>query len=278
MEKVAPAFSKIDKSFEETRTLDYDLVLQVTDRSCAYSIFDHSKNSYIALESYDISLSGLAEQIHWLKNPFRSVHIIVENNRSTLIPEVLFEESAKETYLNFSLERYEDEKTRIDKLRRIEVVNVYGVSTNLDDEISTIFPDAKACHLSSLLIETIWMNFKNLITDKRIFIFVRQADFNLLILDRKQLIYSNAFHFRAPEDVVYFVIFVMEQLNLNPEEVPVILLGNIGKETPEFELLFRYIRNIDFATRSETLYYSHVFNDVPGHSWYPLLNPVICGS
>jgi hypothetical protein len=278
MEKTAPSFSRIDRSFEETRTMDYDLVLQVTDRSCAYSVFDHNKNSYIALESYDISLSGLAEQAHWMQNPFRSVHIIVENNRSTLMPEVLFEESEKETYLNFSLEHEDNEKIRFDRLSRIEVVNVYGVSTKLDDETSTFFPDAKVCHLSSLLIETIWMNFKNLIMDKRIFIFVRQSDFNLLIFDRKQLIYSNAFHFRAPEDVVYFVIFVMEQLSLNPEEILVTLLGNIGKETPEFELLFRYIRNIDFATRNETIHYSHVFSDVPGHSWYPLLNPVMCGS
>ena len=278
MEKTTPSFSKVDKSLDEKRAVDYDLVLQVTDRSCAYSIFDHGKNSYIALEAYDISLSGLAEQVHWLKNPFRSVHIIVENNRSTLIPGVLFEESEKETYLNFSLEHDENERTRFDLLSRIEVVNIYGINEILANETVTIFPDAKICHLSSVLIESIWMNFKNLITDKQIFIFVRQADFNLLIFDRKQLIYSNAFHFKAPEDIIYFVIFVMEQLNLNPEEIPVTLLGNIGKGTPGFDLLFRYIRNIDFATRSETLHYSHVFNDVPGHYWYPLLNPVMCGS
>jgi len=229
MEEISPAFSKIDRTFDETRTMDYDLVLQVAERSCAYSIFDHSKNSYIALEAYDISLSGLTEQAHWMKNPFRSVHFIVENNRSTLIPEVLFEESEKETYLNFSLEHDENEKIRFDKLGRIEVVNIYGINEILANETVTIFPDAKICHLSSVLIESIWMNFKNLITDKQIFIFVRLTDFNLLIFDRKQLIYSNAFHFRAPEDIVYFVIFVMEQLNLNPEEIPVTLLGNIEK-------------------------------------------------
>ena len=106
----------------------------------------------------------------------------------------------------------------------------------------------------------------------------REEAFNMLIFDKKQLIYSNAFHFRAPEDVVYFVIFVMEQLNLNPEEIPVTLLGAIEKSSPNYELLFRYIRHIDFATRNEAMHYSHVFDDIPGHAWYALSNPVLCGS
>jgi hypothetical protein len=70
----------------------------------------------------------------------------------------------------------------------------------------------------------------------------------------------------------------MQQLNLNPEEVPVTLLGNISTKTAHFELIYKYVRNVDFALRSESASYSYVFDDVPGHSFYPLLNPVLCGS
>ena len=100
----------------------------------------------------------------------------------------------------------------------------------------------------------------------------------MMIFEKKQLVYSNAFHFRAPEDFLYYVIFVMEQLNLNPEEVPVTLLGDISTKTPHFDLIFKYIRNVDFALRNESAQYSYVFDDVPGHSFYTLLNPVLCGS
>ena len=278
MEKILPVFSRIDRTFDESRTGDYGLVLQVTGRSCAFSVFDQTRETYIALESYDIPLSGLVSQGHWLKNPFNSVHTIIENNRSTLIPEVLFVESEKESYLEFSMEPIDDEMIRFDKLNGIEAVNVFGISSSLYEEIIAGFPDAKICHLSSFMIDTIWRNFKHRITEKRIFVFLRQADLNMLIFDKKQLVYSNAFHIRTPEDVVYFVIFVMEQLNLNPEEIPVTLLGNINRDSPEFDLLFRYIRNLDFAPRNEDLHRSHVFHDVPDHAWYSLLNPVMCGS
>lgn len=278
MEKTTPLFSKIDESFTETNLLNYDLVFQVSDHSCAYSILDHVNSRFIALESYGVPLLGVIEQNQWLVKPLKSVRVIVENNRSTLIPSALFEESEKDTYLNFSAETEVEEKILFDRLTRLEIVNIFGVINDLYDQIVRFFPGAKVCHVSSLLIESIWMNFKNLITDKRIFIFVREEAFNMMVFEKKQLVYSNAFHFRAPEDFVYYVIFVMEQLNLNPEEVPVTLLGNIDTKTPHFDLIFKYIRNIDFASRSESTGYSYVFDDVPGHYFYPLLNPVLCGS
>jgi hypothetical protein len=69
------------------------------------------------------------------------------------------------------------------------------------------------------------------------------------------------------------VIFVFEQLNLNPEEITLALLGNVEKFSPVFDLLFRYIRNIEFVSRNDGFDYSYLFNDVPGHFYYSLLNP-----
>ena len=119
----------------------------------------------------------LIDRNQWLKNPLRSVRVIVENNRSTLIPSVLFEEAEKETYLNFSVETEIEEKVLFDRLTRLDIVNIFGVNNTLHDQITRFFPGAKICHVSSVLIESIWMNFKNLITDKRIFIFVREEAF-----------------------------------------------------------------------------------------------------
>jgi hypothetical protein len=275
MKKITPLFSKIDASFGEGNLLSYDIVLQVTERSCAYSIFDHYNNRFIVLESYNDPLSAVTERNPWLKNPVRSLKVILENNRSTLIPFALFEESEKETYLNFTIESEAEENVLFDKLSGFEIVNVFGVDNTLYDQITRSFPEAKTCHISTHLIETIWLNYKNLITDKRIFIHVREGAFNMMVFEKKQLLYSNAFHFMAPEDFVYFVIFVMEQFNLNPEEVQVTLLGNIHTKSPDFDLIFKYVRNIDFAARSESINYSYVFDDVPGHTFYTLLNPLL---
>jgi hypothetical protein len=97
----------------------------------------------------------------------------------------------------------------------------------------------------------------------------------VLAFDGGQLIYCNAFHFMTPEDIAYYLIFVFEQLNLNPEEVGLTLLGNIDRYSPVYDLLFRYIRNIEFAGRNESFGYSYLFNEIPDHFYYSLLSPVL---
>jgi hypothetical protein len=275
MEKIVPLFSKIDESFSEANLQNHDLVLLVSGQSCAYSIFDHRSNRFILLESYDIPLHEVVSQTRWLGDPFQSVRIIVENTRSTLIPEPLFEETEKETYLNFSTDAEPGRIVLYDRLATLEIINIFEVDNFLLEQVNRFFPGAKICHVSTHLIESLWMNFKNLITDKRIFLYLREEAFHMMIFDRKQLSYSNAFHFKTPEDFIYFVIFVMEQMNLNPEEIPVTLLGNISKKSPCYELIFKYVRNIDFASRSESTIYSYIFDDLPGHSFYPLVNPIL---
>jgi hypothetical protein len=79
----------------------------------------------------------------------------------------------------------------------------------------------------------------------------------------------------TPEDIAYYLIFVFEQLNLNPEEITLVLMGSVDRYSPVYDLLFRYIRNIDFAARNDSISYSYIFNEVPDHFYFSLLNPVM---
>ena len=73
----------------------------------------------------------------------------------------------------------------------------------------------------------------------------------------------------------FYTSFAMDN---EKQEATQLCFYAIEKSSPHYELLFRYIRHIDFATRNEAVHYSHVFDDIPGHAWYSLLNPVLCGS
>jgi hypothetical protein len=101
--------------------------------------------------------------------------------------------------------------------------------------------------------------------------------FDLVIFDGRQLTYFNSFSFQNPDDVVYYLIFVLEQLKFNPESMPLVLLGNVEKGGALFELLYRYIRHIEFGRRNETYKYSYLFGQVPPQLNYPLMNFLSCG-
>jgi len=107
------------------------------------------------------------------------------------------------------------------------------------------------------------------------------CNFDLLVLKGNKLKYCIAFHFLTPEDIVYYVIFVFEQLNLNPERNKPGPSRNVDRFSPVFDLLFRYIRNIEFLSRNEGFQlqaiYSTMFRSLLLYSSKSILMRIITG-
>jgi hypothetical protein len=276
-EVLHPILNKTDESFDGNDLRKYDLIFETGDKTFGYSIRDVEKNKFIALGYFRNPLADMANSLSWLGGQFHSVKGIIGNTRFTLIPEALFQEGEKESYFNFIHEREPGDAVFSDRLEHLGIYTVYAVPGPVRKELDRIFPKYTLCHVSSVLIGNIWMNVKNK-TGLKVFLNLREGQFDLLVFDGNQLKYCNAFHFLTTEDIAYYVIFVFEQLNMNPEETGLVLLGNVDKFSPVFDLLFRYIRNIEFVSRNDGISYSYLFNDVPGNFYYTLLNSSSCGS
>jgi hypothetical protein len=103
-----------------------------------------------------------------------------------------------------------------------------------------------------------------------------QSHIDILQIRDKKLDYYNSFRYNTSEDFMYFLVFVVEQLKLNPESVQVVLLGEIERHSSLSDLLHKYIRHISFIDRSSDHRYSFVFDQLPGHYYYNLLNASLC--
>jgi hypothetical protein len=272
-----PILNKADESFDAKDLQKYDLTFEMGEKTFGYSLLDVEKNKFIALSFYRNHLADLISSLSWLGGQFHSVYGIIGNSRFTLIPEALYIENEKESYFNFLHEQETGESVLSDRISHLGIYTVYSIPATCREYINKLFPKVTLCHISSVLISNIWMSAKNM-TGCKVFLNLREEQFDLLAFEGNQLKYSNAFRFHTAEDIAYYVIFVFEQLNLNPEEVHLALLGNIDKFSPVFELLFRYIRDIEFVRRTDGFNYSYLFNEIPGHYYYTLLNPFPCGS
>ena len=122
------------------------------------------------------------------------------------------------------------------------------------------------------------MLHKNLQFQKRIFVNVRNSYLDIIITEERKLLYYNSFNYRSKEDFIYYVIFVLEQLKLNPEEIDLILSGYIDKNSKIFDIIFNYVRNIRFQGLTDSFKYSYIFNDIPSHYYFNLLNVGLCES
>ncbi|MFZ4563253.1 MAG: DUF3822 family protein [Bacteroidales bacterium] len=287
--------NKLDESFNLQETRNYGLSILFNESNFAYCILDFKRNKYLGVlhllrnevkpqhalpmvkPPFDEFLKGVIHAMPWLKNPYKSIKVAYEGRKCTLIPAQLFDSAEKENYLKLSFPKQEEEQTFSDHLMPLDSHQVFSIPVSMLNAVRGQYPNIKIVHFSSVLIESIWINYKNRINSNRVFIHIREKLFDLMIFDGRQMSYFNTFPFQNSEDVVYYLIFVLEQLNLNPEHIPLVLLGNVEKGSGLFELLAKYVRHVEFGRRNESFKYSYILNQLSPQAYYPLLNFFSCG-
>ncbi|MEI7662736.1 MAG: DUF3822 family protein [Bacteroidota bacterium] len=285
----------LDNSFNAEDARNYGLAIFFSDTQCTFCILDGKRNKLIALHQmlkYDVQqintlssqkisypdfLKGVLTSMPWLKSSFRQVKIAYEGKKSTLIPSSLFDPARLEDYLQFNFQPGKDEDVLADHLISMDSYQVFTIPVHIRQSILTHFPGSRIVLAASVLIESVWINYKNRINAPRVFLNLCATFFNLMIFDGRQMSYFNTFAFQNPEDVTYYLIFVLEQLNLNPETIPLIMLGNVERGDELVELLFKYVRHVEFGRRNEGYKYSYALNQLPPHVHSPLFNFFSCG-
>ncbi len=283
---IKPHVNIIDESFDKGSTLNYKLVVQACAESFNFCIQDADRNKYIVLQSYLLSgtsnpekickgIEQIISQVDFLKSTYKSVVFTWVNQKTSFVPAPLFEEKEKNTYLDFSHSLSNDEEIAYDKLQNLEAYNLYAIPTVILKTIKGFFPGCNTQHSSSALVESLLVRYKNR-DDRQVFVNVMSSMFEIVVLEGKKLILYNNFRYESCEDFIYYILFVTEQLKLNPETASITLLGEIEKGSALYEILYKYVRNIGFIDKNDSFDYSYKFKDIPSHFYYNLLNVNLC--
>jgi hypothetical protein len=255
----------------------------------AFTIFNTLNSKFLSLEHVELSqpenaagqitaLDPFISEHSWLKGSFSSINLFYEANKSTLVPASLFDPSDRDALVHFNFEVPTGFEIKHDPLKNTDAVLLYTVPVDILQFLQGTFPDHRLqCHASVLIDVLLTLN-KNQSPGKRMFVNVRNAQIDIVILEGNNLIFYNAFPYHSKQDFVYYIIFVIEQLNLNPEVIELRLSGLIDKKSTLFDMAWKYIRNIEFQEFPAAYRYSYLFNDVPPHRYFTLLNSGLCES
>lgn len=276
--------SLIDENCNLENSKNYILSIRCKPNGFSFSVLDDVQKKFIALESYYLqktdtkpgffgnsyieSIHALFEKNNLLKAFFKSVIIIIDNHNSTLIPAEFFSEAIKENYLKFANGTFTDEIVESDNINELNTYNVFAFNKSLKDKLINYFPSASFIHHSTLLL-------KNLLADnsgQKVYINVGDLKFDLIVLNNKNLEFYNSFVYESSEDFIYYVLFAIKQLNLNPENLNLVILGEIEKDSAVYKISYKYIRNIEFVSRKTSFKHSEEIKNLPAHYHYTLLN------
>lgn len=290
-----PVFSRFDDSFTIHSSRNYCLSILVARHGFSFCIYRPEDKVVLGLEAYNFSISDthlpdrsdvkewcdqltmLLASLESLKKSFQQVCIAVEHPKSTLVPKALFVEEDIDAWLTFNHPVADYELCRKDELPAVAAVMLYAVPGNILSALTTAFPEATVFNASGRLINSLLSATLEEAKDGVLYAHVQGSWVELVYLEEGRLKYFNVFLHRTREDLAYYVIFVLEQLGLNPDTTVLVLLGDIDSGSEHFELLYRYIRNIRLIDNSIMVEHTQIAAGIPFHTYFNLINFAICG-
>jgi uncharacterized protein YjaG (DUF416 family) len=271
-----PIHSLFDLKALEALSIVDDCHISIQIGLNGFSFCIHKDSEILGLESYNYPLSQIEKSIEsnkWIMREYASSNITISTKKFTLIPSTLYKNEDKKSYLEFNHIRSEKLEVLADEIPQIDSYSVYGISTAEQEIITTYFSKSTVKHFSSIHIPNMLANNKNN-EDKKMIVNVDYKQMHITVIDHSKLVYFNVFNHKNAHDCIYFILFVCEQINLNPEQLVLELMGDVKKDSEFYNLAYTYIQTINFSKRLVKL--SPNINSLDNHEYYTLLHQHLC--
>ncbi|EIJ37169.1 hypothetical protein JoomaDRAFT_0109 [Galbibacter orientalis DSM 19592] len=234
-----------------------ELSIQVSLSGLSFCILDGANNQIDLLDIISFEKKATPENLiqhleNWFSKEnikelaFHKVSVIHENDLSTFVPKSLFNESNLSNYLKYNIKILENDFISFDELKEHDLYNVYVPFANVNNYIFDKFGDFEYKHFSTILIETL-INTAKKSDEQTLYAYISKNHFEITVLDQKKLVLYNTYQYQQKEDFIYHLLFVIEQLNLNPEETPTYLLGDISEDSELHKIAYQYIRHVEIS-------------------------------
>jgi len=275
------------KKIKKTNSLDLEnlkethLSIQLSLDGFSFCIINEFSKELIAYAAYEFTKKNSSPSKHLefvenifsleknlLQNNYKSVSVVHYNNLVSQVPKPFFDKDNLASYLQHSVKILANDFIAYDEISNTEIVNVYIPFVNINNFLIDTYGSFEFKHNSTVLIDGLLRKHKNS-EGNFMYINVSYSNLEIAVFKDKKLELYNIFNFSTKEDFIYYILFVTEQLKLNPEEINLILLGDIEKESELYTIVYQYIRNVSFYAPDS---FPELLNSESKHNHFTLLN------
>lgn len=201
-------------------------------------------------------------------NKYGSITVSHYNNLITQVPLPFFKEESCKDYLQYTVKVLEDDYVAFDKVTNADLVNVYIPFVHINNYLLDSYKSFTFKHSATVLIE----NLRHYGADDKCYYFVNvhKGSMEVVVFKNHSLLLYNVFTYQTEEDFIYYLLFVAEQLEINPEEFFLVFLGEIDEKSSYYKIASEYIRNVSFYQPKEL---PELFGkDIVPHRFFTLLH------
>ncbi len=239
---------------EDIRENYHKLSIQVSLNGLSFCVFDTIGNTIPLSKSVvfgkELSPYEVQKELKELlsANPvsdyqFSEVVVIHRNNLFSLVPKALFAKEELANYLKFNAKILANDLIAYDEMENYDMINVYVPFVNINNYIYDLFGTFEYKHNGTVLIEALLNSHTNG-KEPVCYVHISDQQMDVAILSQKQLIFYNSFRYVTKEDFIYYLLFTLEQLKMDPATVKMRLFGAIEEGDEIYTICYEYIQHI----------------------------------
>ncbi|WP_046756997.1 DUF3822 family protein [Kordia jejudonensis] len=277
---------KLSKKSSTIKESNYNkLSIQIALNGLSFCILDTVKNEITSLERFHFETVTnplqLEKQIITVLNthknlfdqPFQEVVVSHINSLSTFVPKPLFSDKNLSDYLKYNNKILPNDYITFDVVTNNDMVNVYIPYVNINNLFFDKYGAFSYKHFATILLENIFQLADNN-QEAVVYVHVQKDQFEIIVIKNKKLLFYNSFEYLTSEDFIYYVLFSIEQLQLNTNELQLYFLGDISKEDSLYTVTYTYVRNVSFVDKKYPFTFDESCTKLDNHNDFTLLTNI----
>ncbi|WP_243396917.1 DUF3822 family protein [Flagellimonas pacifica] len=230
------------------------LSIQVSLNGLSFCVLDTITNKILAFENKTFQtsstpylllkeLKSVFNESNVTTNAFSEVVVIHKNNMFGLVPKTLFNKEELANYLKFNTKIMANDLIAYDEVINHDIINVYIPFTNVNNYIFDLFGEFEFKHNGTVLITTL-LNQSRVSVEPICYAQLSEHEMELVVIADKKFKFYNHFEYKTKEDFLYYLLFSLEQLQIDLEKVQLKLFGLVEEGDPIYELCHQYVKHV----------------------------------
>lgn len=280
-----PYISQFWKQTESSSDEPGSLSLFVGNQCFTFALFNHDlKNileiGLVSVNPHEIKNYDQAEQLRFLihnnrlhEHKYKTVNIAILNSAFTLMPAAYA--LVEETKSVLGLTNGNDQAPVNSFIHRFDELNFcYSVPQDVLSVLEKTFKNATVRHAGAITIDLLFSNAS--LKNAHLLLNFNEGVFELAAKDNNKLVYYNLFNYETNEDVLYYLLFMMEQYSLNPITCKLAIAGQMPADSELLKAIRKYVKNVEFAVNDKSFSASFGGLKLPDHYFFSLTNQHLC--
>jgi len=209
------------------------------------------------------------------QHTYQSIDVAVTSQKITVAPHDFFEQGNILNIISAAYPVSSGEEVLTEPVFNPGPVIATLIPKYIPEFCSKMFPGSFLRSAAAVLVKGILHKHSQLLA-RQVFINIHPSFFDITLIQGQRLLYLNTFKYSAPSDVLYYVIFVLEQLGFVPSEEKVTLMGDINESSVIYTQLKMYCKSLQFVGMPDELKFGESFAGNAVHYYFNLLNIPIC--